>query len=79
MRNLVDGILDFSLLEAGKFDLELEPTSIKDICEELIYRYRNMADDYGITLSYTPVEEVGVVAVDQRLLDSILSNLVKNG
>ena len=79
LRNLVDSILDFSLLEAGKFDLELEPTSIKDICEEILYRYKNMADDYGVTLNYAPAEEVGVVAVDQRLLDSILSNLVKNG
>jgi PAS domain S-box-containing protein len=78
LRNLVDSILDFSLLEAGKFDLELEPTSIKDVCEEIIYRYNNMAEDYGVTLDYSPTEEIGVVAVDQRLLDSILSNLVKN-
>jgi PAS domain S-box-containing protein len=79
LRNLVDSILDFSLLEAGKFNLELEPTSIKDICGEIIHRYKNVAEDYGVSLKYTPAEDLGVVAVDQRLLDSILSNLVKNG
>jgi two-component system phosphate regulon sensor histidine kinase PhoR len=79
LRNLVDSILDFSLLEAGRFDLDLEPTSIDDICGEIVYRYKNVADDYGVSLGYKPSKDIGVVAVDRRLLDSIMSNLVKNG
>ena len=79
LRSLVDSILDFSLLETGALELRPEFINLNYLCEELVYRYRPIAEDKGVTIYFNPYANLKMVKVDQRLIESAIANLIKNG
>jgi PAS domain S-box-containing protein len=78
LRELVDSILDFSLLESRELELKLEPADLNDLAEEAVTRYRQMAERNEVRVELEPAEDLPPTYADPNLLSSALGNLVKN-
>ncbi|UCH77459.1 MAG: GAF domain-containing protein [Candidatus Coatesbacteria bacterium] len=78
LRELVDSILDFSLLESRELELRLEPVDASELAEGTVETYRDMARDNEIYLEYEPGEGIPITYADPNLLVSALGNLIKN-
>ena len=77
--NLIDGILDFSRIEAGKLRVEPEPLSLPDLLSEIRRGVGQQAQEKGLHLSFhvTPRTPHSFV-VDPRLLRQVILNLASN-
>jgi len=78
--SLVDDMLDFARIEAGRFDLRPEPTDLESLLEEIVELLAARAHAKGIGIA----AEVGAnmarrVMVDAPRLRQVLINLVGNG
>jgi PAS domain S-box-containing protein len=78
LRELVDSILDFSLLESRELELKLEPVDINDLAEEAVGKYRQMAERNEVRMELEAAERLPVTYADPNLLASALGNLIKN-
>jgi PAS domain S-box-containing protein len=75
---LIDDVISFARLEAGKLKLDYSATPIKhlvDLCETLTMPE---ASRRGVTLRFDPVRRDGVVWADRDKVEQILVNLVTN-
>jgi signal transduction histidine kinase len=79
LRTLVDGILDFSRIEAGEVDLCVAPFDVRDLAADLVdvYLPRAAASDIGFECVLDPGVPRTVVGDRDRLLQ-VLSNLLDN-
>ncbi|HUU56239.1 MAG TPA: GAF domain-containing protein [bacterium] len=78
LRELVDSILDFSLLESRELELKLEPVDLNDLAEETVAKYQQMAERNEIRVELEPAENLPSTYADPNLLASALGNLIKN-
>lgn len=76
--DLVNGILDLGRIEAGKYDLTLEPVNITDIIDECIQLLSLRAKKGGISLGKKVAVNLPPLNVDRRSLFQILINLLTN-
>ncbi|MEM1139713.1 MAG: response regulator [Pseudomonadota bacterium] len=75
---LIDDILDMSKVEAGKFELECEPTDIEEIADHCMRLVHYRAQKSGIALKMALQPDLPEIEVDQRCLKQILLNLLSN-
>jgi signal transduction histidine kinase len=75
---LVNDLLDYSRLEAGRAALQLEDVSVAEVTEEVIGHYRQAAADKGVELHTEVAPGVGRVVSDRHKLAQVLANLVSN-
>ncbi len=76
---IIDDILDFSKVEAGKLELKAEPTSIRGVLERVVNIYRGSASGKGLLFSHSYDDRIAAsVLVDPVRLQQILNNLVSN-
>lgn len=75
--SLINDILDLSKVEAGKMELELEPTEVQRLIQSTINVLREKASVGQIQLQLQ-MEAVGWAMVDQRKMRQIIYNLVSN-
>lgn len=79
LRTLVDDILDFSKLGAGKLKLHLERISLRELMERLTDLYRAAAMAKGLELIAVMSPDMpDKVLADQQRLFQVLSNLISN-
>ncbi len=78
LRELVDSILDFSLLETRRLELKLEPVDVNDLAAETTRKYQQMADRNGISLEFDAGSDIPGTYADPNLVQSALANLIKN-
>ncbi len=76
--NLINQILDLSKIEAGRMDLNLEPTRLQPFLADLVAMFTPQAEDKGNILEFSCVDDPGVVCVDRVKLQQILLNLLSN-
>ncbi len=76
---LVNDILDLSKIEAGKVELEVQPTGFPDLVQDLFVTVRPLADEHGteLGLDMGGAEEITVFS-DPRRVRQILLNLLSN-
>src|ERR1700759_2617527 len=75
---LINDLLDLAKIEAGKVELELEPTLCQGVIEEVATSLRPQADAKGLKLEVrVPANEV-TLRTDRRVLSQILLNLAGN-
>lgn len=75
---LINDILDLSRIEAGKFELDLGPTSINMVCEFSLHAVETLAASKNIQVQTLVDEKIPMMHTDERRLVQILVNLLKN-
>jgi signal transduction histidine kinase/CheY-like chemotaxis protein len=75
---LINEVLDLSRIESGRLSLSLEAVESEEICLESISLLRVLAEQRGITVTFT-AEGSSVVMADRIRLRQVLLNLISNG
>jgi signal transduction histidine kinase len=75
---LVNDLLDYSRLEAGRAALHLEHVDVNETIKEIVEDYAAETKDKRITLRAEISPELGHVWTDRHKLQQVLSNLVGN-
>jgi signal transduction histidine kinase len=75
LHQIITTLLDFSRIEAGRLDLDLQEVKVRAWLETLMSRLRSVVGSHRVTLS-APVEVV--VRGDPVLLDRVVENLLSN-
>jgi signal transduction histidine kinase/CheY-like chemotaxis protein/CHASE3 domain sensor protein len=76
---IIDDILDFSRIEAGKLELRPEPASVKESVERVCDMYMGNASSKGLLLTRFVDPRVSPsVIVDAMRLQQVLNNFVSN-
>jgi len=76
--NLINDILDLAKIEAGKFDLDIQPVSVFDLCEICLHFVQQMARKKQVKIFSTFDSEAETLHADERRLKQILINLLSN-
>jgi protein-histidine pros-kinase len=75
---LINDLLDLAKIEAGKVELNLEPTPCRPLLEDVVAPLRPLAEGKGLELLVAaPTEEI-VIRTDRRALAQIVLNLLNN-
>jgi PAS domain S-box-containing protein len=76
---IVNDVLDFSKLEAGKFEIRPQPTRLTEVCEETLLMFARHAEDKGLALTFEAAPGLPEVAMlDGDRLRQALVNLIGN-
>ncbi|WP_108126604.1 hybrid sensor histidine kinase/response regulator [Saccharospirillum mangrovi] len=76
---LINDILDYSKIEAGKMALHVENVEIRDLIEQQIQLFQAHAEQKGLSLSAQLGDEMAsIIQVDGQRLRQVLSNLISN-
>ncbi|MBL8995773.1 MAG: response regulator [Gemmatimonadales bacterium] len=79
LRRILDDVLDFSRIEAGKMTVEHRPLSIDDVVESTAGLYAAAAEEKGVRLRAMVDPKVGELLMgDAVRLRQVLGNLVSN-
>ncbi len=75
---LINDLLDFSRIEAGKLSLEIDTVSVNDVCQVSLQITLDAAHKKQIRVSTTLDHAVETIQADERRLKQILVNLLSN-
>jgi signal transduction histidine kinase len=75
---LINKILDLSKIEAGKFDLALEPLAVEPTIRSVLRLFREQATVAGVKLELNVAPDAAVVHADTRSFKQMLINLTSN-
>ena len=77
--DLINGVLDMSKIEAGKFELYEEIFELEDVADSSLRFVRLAAERGGVTLFSDIAPEARLIFADRRAVKQILVNLLSNG
>jgi two-component system, OmpR family, phosphate regulon sensor histidine kinase PhoR len=75
---LVSNLLDFTQLEAGKYDLPLEEVDPRALVQSAVHVCRPLAEERGLHLIVDCPAEVPTIGANAGGLDQVLVNLLSN-
>ena len=78
LMNIIDDILDFSKMEAGKLQLEQIPFVLEEMLEQVLATMTQLATRKGLSLNYPKNSGYHTVTGDPQRLRQILINLIGN-
>jgi len=78
LMNTVHGILDLSLIESDNFPHNPKSVKLANIIETIIAKYKSIANEKKIKLSYENQAKDVVISADENNLIKALSNLIDN-
>lgn len=79
LSGLIDGLLDISKIEAGRFHLNRNEVSFAEFVAQVVDMFRLQAKTKGIDFIYEPAKNMpAVVYTDENRLRQILINLLSN-
>jgi signal transduction histidine kinase/CheY-like chemotaxis protein len=79
LSGLIDGLLDISKIEAGRFHLDRNEVQISDFLDELVAMFRLQANAKGIEFRHVRTGRLpAAVQTDENRLRQILINLLSN-
>jgi cell cycle sensor histidine kinase DivJ len=76
---LINGILDMSKIEAGKFDLTEEMFDLAEVADQAARFVKLQADRKGVVLKLGIAPDVHTIFADKRAVKQVLMNLLSNG
>jgi PAS domain S-box-containing protein len=76
--SLINDILDLSKIEAGKFQLEVDPVSVESLCQASLLFVKQLAHKKQIRVYFTFDNSISVLTADERRMKQILVNLLSN-
>ncbi len=78
LTQLINNILDFSRIEAGRKQYRFIPTDLARIVREVVEAYRFPIEQQGFTLEVEVAEDLPEVEIDPEAIEQALLNLVNN-
>ncbi len=78
MKSLVDDFLDVSAIEAGRFELDLQPALIHEVLVNSLRLNTLQADKKGIDLQVNSDESLPRSVLDASKIEQAMTNLVSN-
>lgn len=78
MKRLVDDFLDVSIIEAGKFELNLQAGKIREALEQSLKLNNLQATKKGIKLQVQYDENIPSIIIDAPKIEQVITNLVSN-
>lgn len=75
---LVNALLDFSRIEAGRAQVKLEPTDLAQLTAELASAFRSAVESTGLQLVVETDPLPAAVYVDRGMWEKIVLNLISN-
>ena len=75
---LINDLLDVAKVDAGRLELERQPTSLDHLCQECVGLIRDSARRRTINVVYENDGALDFVSVDRRRLRQVLLNLLSN-
>ncbi|MEO8152730.1 MAG: ATP-binding protein [Rhizobacter sp.] len=78
LRKLVNNLLDFSRLEAGRMQAVLEPTDLREATLDISALFRSTIESRGLRFEVTFGELPRTSAVDRDMWEKIVTNLLSN-
>lgn len=76
---LINDILDYSKIEAGKMELHNEPIQVHSLIEQQVQLFRAQAEQKGLVLTAEVEDSLPrLIQVDVQRLRQVLSNLISN-
>ncbi len=78
LQQLIEELLDFSRLDAGKVAANLVPTNLNQLVTTLINDRGKLVAEKGISLDFKPTENIPLALADSQLLFQVLTNLLSN-
>ncbi|HEX3809362.1 MAG TPA: PAS domain-containing sensor histidine kinase [Rhizomicrobium sp.] len=76
---LINGILDMSKIEAGKFELSEEIFDLKDLIEQSVRFVKLQAERAGLALKTDVSADATTIFADKRAIKQLIVNLLSNG
>ncbi len=76
--NLINEILDLAKIEAGKLQLSLEATSVRELINESLAFCQPLAEKYEIRLDDLSEQDLPLILIDHTRGRQILLNLISN-
>jgi putative nucleotidyltransferase with HDIG domain len=77
--DLINQMLDFSKLEAGKVHLRLSSVNLNEYTEDVVSLFREVSARKGLTLDYETGEKTDIqIFIDCDRYERILTNLIRN-
>ncbi len=78
LTNLINNILDFSRIDAGRKEYVLQPTDVADVVRETYDAYRPQLDHEGFEQHLTIGDPLPRVDADRDAISQVLVNLINN-
>ncbi|HEY9218335.1 MAG TPA: ATP-binding protein [Phenylobacterium sp.] len=78
LSELLNDVIDFSTIEAGRLELACEPTDPAAVVESVVRMLRGQAQAKGLQLSLHVVDHLGWIDIDPVRLRQALFNMVGN-
>ena len=78
MLELVNDLLDVAKLEAGKFEINKETGSIKQVIDNRVNFYKTLAQDAKVTLGTKLAADLPDLSFDSKRIVQVLNNLISN-
>lgn len=75
---LVDDLLDLSIIESGKLQLELTPVDVVALVQQNVRRNQVLANRKAIRLDLTVDPDLPPVTLDTTKIEQVLNNLIGN-
>lgn len=78
LTQLINNILDFSRIEAGRKEYRLVPSDVAAVVSDVVENYRFAIEKQGFALELELAEELPPLALDPEALSQALINLLNN-
>jgi signal transduction histidine kinase len=78
LTQLINNILDFSRIEAGRKQYNFAPTDLPRVVHDVLEAYRYQIEQQGFTLEVRMADDIPELEVDKEALAQALLNLVNN-
>jgi signal transduction histidine kinase len=78
MLRLIDDMLDFTKISAGRLELELKPTDVAELIRENLAFNAILAKKKGSKLHFEAEESAPLLNLDAKRVHQVLNNLVSN-
>ncbi len=78
LEGLIDDIMDYSRIRAGKMGLERRPCDARELLSEAADRLQPLAISRGVRLLKEPSGPLPLVSAEGRRLVTVLANLISN-
>ncbi|XXX78504.1 ATP-binding protein [Sorangium sp. So ce134] len=78
LRRLVDDVLDYQKIEAGKMQVDWEAVDVNELVADMVEEARPAAERGGVQLSLRADPALGTIPLDRRKFEKIALNLLGN-